>query len=382
MKQRVMIAAALACEPRLLIADEPTTALDVTVQAQILRLLREIRDRTGLSIVIVTHDLGVVAEACDTVGVMHRGRLVERGARDEVFARPRHEHTRALLAAQPGLSDAPAPPVREAGAPLVAIEDLSVDYGAPSALARLFGRDHSVAAVRGVSLSIARGEAIGLVGESGCGKSTLARAMLRLVEPASGTVRYDGADLRALEGSDLAAFRSRAQMVFQDPYGSLNPRLTVRDCLDEVLAVHGLKEGAARAVRILELLEMVGLSPEFLDRRPSQLSGGQCQRVGIARALAVEPDLIVADEAIAALDLSIQAQILDLLRDLRRRLGLTLVFITHNLAVVRHLCDRVAVMNAGRIVEEGPAEQVMTAPRHDYTRALLAAMPKVAGPAA
>jgi peptide/nickel transport system ATP-binding protein len=206
--------------------------------------------------------------------------------------------------------------------------------------------------------------------------------MLRLVAPASGLVRYDGADLATLAGAELASFRRRAQMVFQDPYGSLNPRMTVRACLDEVLAVHGVGDGKDRAGRIVELLDMVGLSPEFLDRRPSQLSGGQCQRVGIARALAVEPELIIADEAIAALDLSIQAQILDLLRDLRQRLGLTLVFITHNLAVVRHLCDRVAVMNAGRIVEEGRAEQVMTAPRHDYTRALLAAMPKVAGPAA
>ncbi len=383
MKQRVMIAAALACGPKLLIADEPTTALDVTVQAQILRLLRDIRDRTGLGILLVTHDLGVVAEICDTVGVMYRGRLVERGRCTDVFRAPAHRHTRDLLAAQPGLAVPPAPRSAEGEPrPLVEIDGLRVEYGRQGFLTRLLGHDRRQPAVDGVTLSVRRGETLGLVGESGCGKSTLARAMLRLVEPAAGRIRFDGTDIATLSGAELMRFRSRAQMVFQDPYGSLNPRMTARETLDEVLRVHGMADAAARAARIEALVDMVGLTTDLLDRRPRALSGGQCQRIGIARALAVEPELIVADEAIAALDLSIQAQILDLLRDLQKRLGLTIVFITHNLAVVRHLCDRVAVMNRGRIVEEGTAASVMEAPRDPYTRTLIAAMPRIAGPAA
>ena len=370
MRQRAMIGVALACEPEILIADEPTTALDVTIQAQILRLLLETRDRRDLSIVLISHDLGVVAQCCDRIAVMRDGRIVEVQEKRALLSAPRHPYTRALIASHPSMTSvAETPQAPATRAPLLEVEDLRVRF--PTGAGLLSGRPRHFDAVRGVSLRVMAGETLGIVGESGSGKSTLARAILGLTPLAGGRVRFDGADLAP---GGHARLRQEAAMVFQDPLGSLNPRMTVGEALSEVLRLRGHRDVPGR---VRELLDLVALGPEFADRRPRSLSGGQCQRVGIARALAVDPRLVIADECVAALDVTIQAQIVDLFRELRARMGLTLVFIAHDLAIVRNLCQRVVVMRAGEIVEEGEAAEVLARPRHPYTAALLAAIPDI-----
>ncbi|TCK28118.1 peptide/nickel transport system ATP-binding protein [Ancylobacter aquaticus] len=385
MRQRAMIAVALSCDPKVLIADEPTTALDVTIQAQILRLLMELRERRGLSIILITHDLGVVAQTCDRIAVMRQGRVVEVGDKRDILARPQHRYTKALISSHPSMPtdeandvvddkvDAarlPAGPAR----PLVEIDDLHIRYPLSGGV---FGRRRSFSAVAGVSLQIRAGETVGIVGESGSGKSTLARAMLGLIPISDGHVTFDGASLRLQREATLTKMRQQAAMVFQDPFNSLNPRLTIGQTLAEVLRVQGKVAPAAIPKRVDELLRLVELDPDYAGRRPRQLSGGQCQRAGIARALAVDPRLIVADECVAALDVTIQAQIVALFQRLVRTMDLTLVFIAHDLAIVRNLCERVVVMHHGRIVEEGPCAEVFERPREAYTAALIAAIPDI-----
>ena len=378
MRQRAMIAVALACDPEILIADEPTTALDVTIQAQILRLLLDLRETRGLSIILITHDLGVVAQTCDRIAVMRQGQLVEVGAKRDILARPQHPYTQALIASHPSMEEAQAPSAPAAEnpvpRPLVEIDDLHVRYPVGGGL---FTRKRHFSAVDGVSLQIMPGETVGIVGESGSGKSTLARAMLGLAPISDGHVTFDGDSLRLKPGVTLARLRREAAMVFQDPFNSLNPRLTVGETLAEVLRVQGKVAPAAIPARVEELLRLVELDPALAERRPRQLSGGQCQRAGIARALAVEPRLIVADECVAALDVTIQAQIVDLFRRLVKTMDLTLVFIAHDLAIVHHLCERVVVMHHGRIVEEGACAEVFDHPREAYTAALIAAIPDI-----
>ena len=378
MRQRAMIAVALACDPEILIADEPTTALDVTIQAQILRLLLDLRETRGLSIILITHDLGVVAQTCDRIAVMRQGQLVEVGAKRDILARPQHPYTQALIASHPSMEEAQAPSAsaseNPAPRPLVEIDDLHVRYPVGGGL---FTRKRHFSAVDGVSLQIMPGETVGIVGESGSGKSTLARAMLGLAPISDGHVTFDGDSLRLKPGVTLARLRREAAMVFQDPFNSLNPRLTIGETLAEVLRVQGKVAPAAIPARVEELLRLVELDPALAERRPRQLSGGQCQRAGIARALAVEPRLIVADECVAALDVTIQAQIVDLFRRLVKTMDLTLVFIAHDLAIVRHLCERVVVMHHGRIVEEGACAEVFDHPREAYTAALIAAIPDI-----
>ena len=378
MRQRAMIAVALACEPEILIADEPTTALDVTIQAQILRLLLDLRDRNGLSIILISHDLGVVAQTCDRIAVMRAGQLVEQGEKRRLLAAPAHPHTRQLIASHPSLARAdegtehrPAP--RPAERPIFEIEGLEVAFDTGG----LLRRKPLFRALKGVSLTIHPGETVGIVGESGSGKSTLARTMLGLQRASAGEVIFDGVPLRGGRGAALPRLRSEAAMVFQDPFNSLNPRLTVGATLAEVLRVQGETPRAQIPERIGELLDMVGLAREMAERRPRSLSGGQCQRAGIARALAVNPKVIVADECVAALDVTIQAQIVALFRELIGRTGLTLVFIAHDLAIVRHLCERVVVMHQGEIVEDGPAARVFAHPERPYTAALIAAIPDI-----
>ncbi|WP_299655971.1 ABC transporter ATP-binding protein [uncultured Jannaschia sp.] len=371
MRQRAMIGVALACEPEILIADEPTTALDVTIQAQILRLLMETRDRRGLSIILISHDLGVVAQCCDRIAVMRDGRIVEMQEKRALLSAPRHPYTRDLIASHPSMTnvaDALASSAEEA--PLLEVKDLHVRF--PTGAGFLSGLPQHFDAVRGVSLRVMPSETLGIVGESGSGKSTLARAILGLTPMASGQVRFDGIEITPAHHAQL---RRETAMVFQDPLNALNPRMTVGETLSEVLRIQGGHRDIPGRVR--ELLDLVALGPEFLDRKPRSLSGGQCQRVGIARALAVDPKLVIADECVAALDVTIQAQIVELFRELRARIGLTLVFIAHDLAIVRNLCQRVVVMRAGEIVEEGEAAQVLDRPRHPYTAALLAAIPDI-----
>ena len=388
MRQRAMIAVALACDPKILIADEPTTALDVTIQAQILRLLMELRESRGLSIILITHDLGVVAQTCDRVAVMRQGQVVEVGEKRVLLSRPQHPYTRALIASHPSMpvddeADEGGSETDRAGAagpsaalprPLVEIDDLEVRFPVAGGL---FGRRRSFSAVAGVSLQIRPGETVGIVGESGSGKSTLARAMLGLTPIFDGHVTFDGLSLRGQPAAALAHIRRQAAMVFQDPFNSLNPRLTIGQTLSEVLRVQGKVAPNAIPARVAELLRLVELDAELAGRRPRQLSGGQCQRAGIARALAVDPRLIVADECVAALDVTIQAQIVALFQRLVTTMDLTLVFIAHDLAIVRHLCARVVVMHHGRIVEEGPCAEVFERPREAYTAALIAAIPDI-----
>jgi peptide/nickel transport system ATP-binding protein len=388
-RQRVMIAMALALEPSVLIADEPTTALDVTIQAQILALLARLNRERNLATILITHDLGVVAEVADRVLVMHDGRIVERGGLDEVFYAPRVPYTRDLLDAVIRLDQPPPPkpstppevqrrrheiadkrvaPHEEA---LLEVTDLIKHFAVKRGV---FGREtERVAAVDGVSLTVRRGETLGLVGESGSGKSTLARAILGLIEPDSGSVRFEGQEIAGLSQRRMRPIRRDLQIVFQDPYSSLNPRKRVGQIVGASLALQG---GSADARgRVEELLVRVGLSAEHYDRYPHEFSGGQRQRIGIARALALEPKLIVADEPVSALDVTIQAQILDLLADLQKDFGLSYVFVAHDIGVVRHVSDRIAVMRRGKIVEEGPADRVCERPSHPYTRALLEAVP-------
>jgi len=396
LRQRAMIAAALAARPSVLIADEPTTALDVTVQAQVLALLERLKDDLGLSILLVTHDLGVVASIADDLVVLYRGRVMERGSADDVFAKSLHPYFRALKDANPSLARrqerlaviggedetaaaaryAEAPARRRSEAPggrLIDIEAVSKSFPA-----RRGGE--SAAALDRVSLSIARGESVGLVGESGSGKSTLAKVLMRMVTPDAGRVLFHvrGAaqDVAGLRGADLGRYRRRVAYVFQDPYAALNPRMSVRDTLTEPFAIHGVADAYGRGVRARELIDLVGLPRAALDRYPPSFSGGQRQRIAIARALAMRPELLILDEPTSALDVSVQAQILNLLADLRRALGFAYLFISHDLGVVEHVADRVAVMRRGRIVEEAPAARLFHAARHPYTQALIAAAPE------
>ena len=385
-RQRVMIAMALASRPDLLLADEPTTALDVTLQAQILELLQRLQRELGLAVLLITHDLAVVAETCDRVAVMSDGQLVEEADAADLFRAPAHPYTQALLAAVPRLGRVPArgalPPAGdtgERGEALVEIQRLRKEYPVRRGLFQR--RLGTVRALDGVDLDVRRGECLALVGESGSGKTTLGRCMVRLVEPTSGRVRFDGEDLTALAPRGLRRRRRRFQMVFQDPYGSLDPRQRVGEIVAEPLAVHGVqgrqerRHRRQRRQRVEELLDQVGLPAVMAERFPHELSGGQRQRVGIARALAPGPDLLVADEPISALDVTVRAQILDLLAGLRQRLGLTLVLIAHDLAAVEQVADRVAVMYLGRVVELGSREAVFARPLHPYTASLLSAVP-------
>ncbi|MBV2156660.1 ABC transporter ATP-binding protein [Kitasatospora sp. SUK 42] len=374
MRQRVLIAMALACEPRLLVADEPTTALDVTVQAQILDLLHELRAETGAGLVLVTHDLGVVAGSVDRVLVMKDGRAVEHGPVTEVLGTPREPYTRALLSAVPRV-DAPEAPgataVSAGGDVLLEATDLRREF-ATRGLAR---RTAPVTAVDGVSLTVRAGETLGIVGESGSGKTTLGRMLVRLLEPTGGRLHYRGRDIGALGEKELRPLRRELQMVFQDPVSSLNPRRTIGESVADPLRIAGETDERRIRTRVGDLLERVGLDADWYHRYPHEFSGGQRQRVGIARALAPEPRLIVCDEPVSALDVTTQAQVVELLGELQRDLGLALVFIAHDLAVVRQVSDRVAVMRAGRIVEQGDADTVYDSPQHAYTKGLLAAVP-------
>jgi peptide/nickel transport system ATP-binding protein len=374
MRQRAMIAMALALEPELLIADEPTTALDVTVQAQILELLRRLNRERGLATLLITHDLGVVADIADRVLVMHDGRIVERGALDDVFYSPQDPYTRRLLGAVLRLDQPPAPRAGNERAPLLEVTDLVKDFPRRRHLLGGGGGER-FRAVDGVSLRLARGETLGLVGESGSGKSTLCRAILQLLEPTAGSVRFEGREIAGLSRRAMQPLRPEMQIVFQDPYASLNPRRRIGQIVGEPLRMQGVRGGDERRRRVQELLERVGLPPEHYERYPHELSGGQRQRVGIARAVAMRPKLIVADEPVSALDVSIRAQILDLLAELQEEMGLSFLFVAHDIGVIRHISDRIAVMHRGQIVEEGSAEQVCERPLHPYTKSLLAAVP-------
>ena len=380
MRQRAMIGVALSCNPKILIADEPTTALDVTIQAQILRLLMDIRDKRGLSIILITHDLGIVAQTCDRIAVLRGGRLLEEGPKRNILSNPQDPYTISLIASHPSMPDGmptgadetkPAPGIK----PLLEVDDLHVRFAVGGNLFK--GGAKTVSAVSGVSLRILPGESVGVVGESGSGKSTLARAILGLTPLSSGHITFDGVDLAQHKSAALTKLRGETAMVFQDPYNALNPRLRIGDMLAEVLKVQGKISAADIPARIGELLDLVGLEREFASRKPRSMSGGQCQRAGIARALAVDPKLIIADECVAALDVTIQAQIIDLFRDLRRKMNLTLIFIAHDLAIVRNLCDRVVVMYQGEIVEEGLSCEIFARPKHAYTAALIAAIPDI-----
>ncbi|MGM4984972.1 MULTISPECIES: dipeptide ABC transporter ATP-binding protein [Rhizobium] len=381
MRQRAMIGVALSCNPKILIADEPTTALDVTIQAQILKLLMDIRDKRGLSIILITHDLGIVAQTCDRIAVMRGGKLLEQGPKRTLLSQPRHPYTIDLIKSHPSMPDETASIAEAIKAdtplkPLLEIDDLHVRFHVGGGFLK-GGGARTVNAVSGVSLRIMPGETVGIVGESGSGKSTLARAILGLTPLSSGHITFGGIDLAQQRTAGLAKLRREAAMVFQDPYNALNPRLTIGDMLTEVLKVQGKVASANIPARVGELLDLVGLEREFAKRRPRSMSGGQCQRAGIARALAVDPQLIIADECVAALDVTIQAQIIELFRELTRKMNLTLLFIAHDLAIVRNLCERTVVMYRGEIVEEGPSEEVFARPKHPYTASLIAAIPDI-----
>lgn len=371
-KQRVVIAIAIACDPKVIIADEPTTALDVTVQAEILELLRDLRDRLGTAIVLITHNMGVVADLADRVVVMYQGEVVEEAEVHELFAHPREAYTRKLLAAVPHLGSAivreRAVVVASEDEPVLDVRDLVVQF--PGALGR-----PGVRAVDGVSLEIARGATLGLVGESGSGKTTIGRCVAALQKPTSGSIRVLGQDLAGLKERQLRPLRRRFGFVFQDPASSLNPRLSVGDCVGEPLKVHKVVTGAAYRERVDELLTWVQLPTAVSRRYPHELSGGQRQRASLARALALRPDLLVADEPTSALDVSVQATVLELFTELQAELQFACLFISHDLAVVDQLAGQVAVMHNGVLVEQGPREEILRAPRKEYTKRLLAAVP-------
>ncbi|WP_343504297.1 ABC transporter ATP-binding protein [Alloyangia pacifica] len=392
MLQRVMIATALACAPRLLIADEPTTALDVTIQAQILELIKELQDEDGMGVLFITHDMGVVAEIAERTVVMYRSKLLEEGATDQVFAAPRTDYTRRLLAAAPRLGDlggsplprpypedgAALPPaidtVQHEAAPLLEVRDLVTRFELRrGVLGRVHARVH---AVQNVSFDLHPGETLALVGESGCGKSTTGRSVLRLTEPTSGSIRFAGQDLLALPRSALVRERQAMQMIFQDPFSSLNPRMRVGEAIAEPMVVHGLLRREEAPAEVARLLGRVGLDPAMAGRWPHEFSGGQRQRISIARALGLKPRLIVADESVSALDVTIKAQVVNLMMELQADLGLSYLFISHDMAVVEQISHRVAVMLSGEIVEIGPRERVFADPQHPYTRRLLAAVPE------
>jgi ABC-type glutathione transport system ATPase component len=367
-RQRVMIAMALALEPSLLIADEPTTALDVTTQMQILRLIKEIQSRRGTGVLFITHDFGVVAEIADRVAVMQHGRIVEAGPVRDVLDAPQHPYTKALIAAVPHRMHA-LPEVT--GHPMLELVGVRKTYRRGGGL---FGSGASVPAVADADLVLRQGETLGLVGESGSGKSTLARCVVRLVTPDAGAIRFHDTDLTQLTRRTWKPFRKRIQMVFQDPFASLNPRRRVGEIIAEGPVAHGTPHAAA-LTRARELLALVQLDAGAIDRFPHEFSGGQRQRIGIARALAMDPELLIADEPVSALDVSVQAQVLALLEELRQRLGLTMLFITHDLRVAAQVCNRVAVMQRGVIVEQGRTSDVFTRPSHAYTRSLLDSIP-------
>ncbi len=437
-KQRVMIAMALSCNPKLLIADEPTTALDVTIQAQILDMLRELRDSRGMAILFITHDLGVIAEIADEVVVMYRGKVVEHGPVLQIFSDPQHPYTKGLLACRPRLDSkyrrlptvddfmeakvvddrveivekqmtaerldeltsqgrgrllhprselaamdhpwdktprvADTTTIEEGVAPLLDVRDLQVHFPVRrGVLSRVVDQ---VRAVDGISFRVYRGQTLGLVGESGCGKTTAGRAILRLIEPTSGQVFFDSTNVAELNGRQLRKIRSRMQIIFQDPYSSLNPRMTIESALTEPMVIHGIERSRrARRDRAAALLDEVGLSPAHLRRYPHEFSGGQRQRICIARAIAVEPEFLVCDESVSALDVSVQAQVLNLLNELQAKRGLTYIFISHDLSVVKFMADMIAVMNEGKIVEFGPSQAIYADPRQDYTRRLIGATP-------
>ncbi|WP_113177503.1 ABC transporter ATP-binding protein [Rhizobium sp.] len=384
MRQRVMIAMALSCRPKVLIADEPTTALDVTVQAQILKLMRELKAEFGTSIILITHDMGVVAEMADRVLVMQSGRIIESGSSLEIFERPKELYTRQLLAAVPRLgahagTDGPpritpgkAELPKPGAAPIMNVRDLNVSYGAP--VSRFSKGKPPVNAVSGVSFDIMPGETLGLVGESGSGKSTTGKAVLGLI-PFTGGVMIDGQDISGLSHREMRSVRRCAQMIFQDPYASLDSRMAVGAAIAEPMVIHGIGNKSERQDRTAELLRRVGLSPDAAGRYPHEFSGGQRQRICIARALALEPKLIVADESVAALDVSVRARVLDLMLELQETMGIAYLFISHDMAVVERMSHQVAVMRGGKIVETGTRREIFENPTVDYTKALIAAVP-------
>ena len=402
LRQRAMIAMALICRPALLIADEPTTALDVTIQAQILKLLKDLQEKLGMAILLITHDLGVVANLADEVVVIYHGEIMEAGSIEDIFRKPTHPYLKALLAAVPHFDMKP-------GERLTSLREVKVDavelLGSPetgedagkdkpildvSHLTKTFstrkgglffskGDDDVVRAVDDVSFFIRRGECFGLVGESGCGKTTVSKLIMRAISADQGRVVFNGragaSSVFDLSRADLKKFRTRIQMVFQDPFSSLSPRMTVSNLLREPLEIHGIGNDASRTAMVQNLMRVVGLDPRFLSRYPHSFSGGQRQRIGIARALALRPEILICDEPVSALDVSVQAQVLNLMKDLQAQLGLTYLFISHNLAVIDYMADRIAVMCRGRIVETAPRHELFTTPVHSYTRSLLHAVP-------
>jgi ABC-type microcin C transport system duplicated ATPase subunit YejF len=373
MRQRVMIAMALINEPDLLIADEPTTALDVTVQAQILDLIKRLQREHNLSVIFISHDLGVVAHMADHVVVMQKGKVVETGSADQVFFSPQHPYTQKLVESLPTTAKPYSPQFQKDDKPFLRIKNLRTEFSRQHGF--LFWKKwFHVRAVDDVTLTLRKGEILGLVGESGSGKSTLGRSIMRLVEPRSGEVLLDGVNLTELEPKRLRQARRDFQMIFQDPYASLNPRMTVFDALAEPLLIHRIVPPSQILSAVNQLMDDVGLDRRMVRKYPHEFSGGQRQRVAIARALAVRPQLIIADEPVSALDVTIQAQILELLLQLTQKYQLTMLFISHDLSVVRYVADRVAVMQQGKIVEEGEAEAIFSNPQHPYTRALLNAV--------
>ncbi|ACZ29992.1 ABC transporter related protein [Xylanimonas cellulosilytica DSM 15894] len=377
-RQRAMIAQALACEPKLLIADEPTTALDVTVQAEILKLMRDLRHRVDAGIILITHDMGVVADLSDRVMVMRHGSVVESGTADELFNRPQHPYTQQLLDAVPHLGSmsqaAPASAVERVEA-VPASEDLALEAKGLVIEYPARGRVPAFRAINGIDLHIGKGEVVGLVGESGSGKTTVGRAAVGLLPVAEGSLTVNGVELAGIKPKDLRAVRQDVSIVFQDPGSSLNPRLPIGESIGEPLKLHKIAEGAELGKRVEALLDHVNLPRSMRNRYPHELSGGQRQRVGIARALALSPKLLIADEPTSALDVSVQARVLDLFQDLQREYGFACLFISHDLAVVEILSSRIAVMSMGDLVEVGPREQILHHPREDYTRRLLSAVP-------
>jgi len=396
-KQRVMIAMAMSSRPSLLICDEPTTALDVTVQKTILELIRQLQETEDMGVIFITHDLGVVAEIADRAVVLYKGKIVEQGPVAEMFRAPRHPYTKGLLNCRPALhvkgerlpvvSDylegrepaalaVEAPSEAASREVMVRVEDLRVWYPAKKTFLGKVLKYNK--AVDGVSFEVFKGETLGLVGESGCGKTTLGRALLRLVEPTGGRIFFEERSLGGLSAAEMRGLRSRVQLIFQDPYSSLNPRLTIGSAIAEAMKVHGMgASDSERRQMVVELLEKVSLTAGHYDRWPHEFSGGQRQRIVIARALAVRPAFIVADESVSALDVSVQAQVLNLLNDLKKEFGFTVVFISHDLSVIRYISDRILVMNKGRIEEAGDAEKVYLHPQSEYTRKLIAAIPSL-----
>lgn len=401
-KQRVMIAMAISCQPSLLIADEPTTALDVTVQKTILQLIKDLQFQQQMSVIYITHDLGLVAEIADKVIVMYKGDVVESGGIKEIFQSPKHPYTKALLACRPDASakgkrlpvisdflnvveeinppkssrSITTPKNPNFGEPLLEVKNLKVYFPVKK---NFFGKIlKDFKAVDGVSFTVEKGETVGLVGESGCGKTTLGRTLIRLIEPTSGSIHFNGKNIAQIPKDELRKMRKDIQIIFQDPYGSLNPRLTIGEAINEPMKVHAIfPNQKQRKEKIIDLLEKVDLKPEYFNRYPHEFSGGQRQRICIARALGLNPDFIICDESVSALDVSVQAQVLNLLNDLKEELGFTCIFISHDLSVVHYISNRIMVMNKGKIEETGSADEIYFHPKKEYTQNLIAAIPKV-----